>query len=91
LPTNRELPERGSKEMPSLAGAERSRSSPQSASVYVEGVLALFLFGQLSASAQTQAYTVDELEGAMQEAGFVEVEVQPFLPDLTFLVSGRKP
>jgi hypothetical protein len=52
---------------------------------------ALFLFGQLSASAQTHAYSVDELETAMQEAGFTEVVTQPFLPDLTFLVSGRKP
>ncbi len=52
---------------------------------------ALFLFGQLSASAQTQAYTVDELRVAMQEAGYRDVAVQPFLPDLTFLVSGRKP
>ncbi len=34
---------------------------------------ALFLFGELSASAQTQAYTVDELEAAMQEAGYVDV------------------
>ena len=34
---------------------------------------ALFLFGELSASAQTQAYTVDELEAAMQEARYVDV------------------
>jgi 2-hydroxy-4-(methylsulfanyl)butanoate S-methyltransferase len=60
-----------------------NRSGPHNA--------ALFLFGQLSASAQTQAYTVDELRSAFQEAGFVDVAVQPFLPDLTFLVSGRKP
>jgi 2-hydroxy-4-(methylsulfanyl)butanoate S-methyltransferase len=52
---------------------------------------ALFLFGQLSVSAQTQAYTVDELGAAMQEAGYVDVAMQPFLPDLTFLVSGHKP
>lgn len=52
---------------------------------------ALFLFGQLSASAQTQAYTVDELEAAMREVGYVDVAMQPFLPGLTFLVSGRKP
>jgi len=52
---------------------------------------ALFLFGQLCASAQTQAYTVDELASALQEAGFVDVTMQPFLPDLTFLVTGRKP
>jgi SAM-dependent methyltransferase len=51
---------------------------------------ALFLFGQLSASAQTQAYTVDELSVAMQEAGYIDVAMQPFLPNLTFLVSGRK-
>lgn len=51
---------------------------------------ALFLFGQLSASAQTQAYTVDELRVAMQEAGYIDVAMQPFLPNLTFLVSGRK-
>ncbi len=42
---------------------------------------ALFLFGELSGVASTTAYTVDELGVAMQ----------PFLPDLTFLVSGRKP
>ena len=42
-------------------------------------------------SAQTQPYTVDELGAAMQEAGFTEVVMQPFLPDLTFLVSGSKP
>jgi hypothetical protein len=52
---------------------------------------ALFLFGELSASAQTQAYTVDEFGAAMQDAGYVDVAMQPFLPDLTFLVSGRKP
>ncbi len=52
---------------------------------------ALFLFGELSASAQTTAYTVDELRAAMQDAGYVDVAMQPFLPDLTFLVSGRKP
>jgi hypothetical protein len=51
---------------------------------------ALFLFGQLSASAQTQVYTVDELRVAMQEAGYIDVATQPFLPNLTFLVSGRK-
>jgi hypothetical protein len=60
-----------------------SRSGPHNA--------ALFLFGQLAASAQTQVYTVDELGGAVQEAGFMQVAIQPFLPDLTFLVSGRKP
>jgi hypothetical protein len=27
----------------------------------------------------------------MGEAGFVAVGMQPFLPDLTFLLSGRKP
>lgn len=27
----------------------------------------------------------------MQEAGYEDVAMQPFLPDLTFLVSGRKP
>jgi cyclopropane fatty-acyl-phospholipid synthase-like methyltransferase len=52
---------------------------------------AMFLLGQLAGSAQTQVYTVDELGAAMQEAGYVDVAVQPFLPDLTFLVSGRKP
>jgi 2-hydroxy-4-(methylsulfanyl)butanoate S-methyltransferase len=52
---------------------------------------ALFLFGELTVSAQTQPYTVDELGAAMQEAGFTEVVMQPFLPDLTFLVSGSKP
>jgi hypothetical protein len=36
---------------------------------------ALFLFGELSASTQTQAYTVDELEAAMQEAGYVDVSM----------------
>lgn len=52
---------------------------------------ALFLFGQLSASAKTHAYTVDELATALRNAGYQEVTAQPFLPDLTFLVSGRKP
>jgi SAM-dependent methyltransferase len=52
---------------------------------------ALFLFGELTVSAQTQSYTVDELGAAMQEAGFAEVVMQSFLPDLTFLLSGRKP
>ena len=52
---------------------------------------ALFLFGQLSASAQTQAYTVEELRIAMHEAGFKDVTIRPFLPNLTFLVSGRNP
>jgi hypothetical protein len=36
---------------------------------------ALFLFGELSASTQTQSYTVDELEAAMQEAGYVDVSM----------------
>lgn len=52
---------------------------------------ALFLFGQLSASASTRAYTVSELGAALHNAGYIDVAVQPFLPDLTFLVSGRKP
>lgn len=52
---------------------------------------ALFLFGQLTASAQTYGYTVDELAGAMRAAGYEDVAAQPFLPDLTFLVTGRKP
>lgn len=52
---------------------------------------ALFLFGELTVSAQTHSYTVEELGAAMQEAGFSEVAIQPFLPDLTFLVSGHKP
>ena len=60
-----------------------NRSGPHNA--------ALFLFGQLSGSSQTQAYTVDELAAAMREAGYVDVAMQPFLPDLTFLVSGSKP
>jgi len=52
---------------------------------------ALFLFGQLTASAQTQSYTTDELGAAMQAAGYTDVTAQPFLPNLTFLVHGRKP
>jgi predicted nicotinamide N-methyase len=52
---------------------------------------ALFLFGQLTASAQTHAYTVEELAAAMRRVGYVDITAQPFLPDLTFLVSGRKP
>jgi 3-hydroxy-5-methyl-1-naphthoate 3-O-methyltransferase len=59
------------------------RSAPQNT--------ALFLFGELTVSAQTQSYTVDELGAAMRDAGFEEVVMQPFLPDLTFLLSGRKP
>ena len=51
---------------------------------------ALFLFGQLTASAQTHAYTVDEIVTAMREQGFETVASQPLLPDLTALVSGRK-
>jgi 2-hydroxy-4-(methylsulfanyl)butanoate S-methyltransferase len=52
---------------------------------------ALFLFGQLTASAQTHAYTVEELATSIRRAGYMDVTAQPFLPDLTFLVSGRKP
>jgi SAM-dependent methyltransferase len=52
---------------------------------------ALFLFGELAVSAQAQSYTVEELGAAMQEASFADVVIQPFLPDLTFLVSGSKP
>jgi hypothetical protein len=52
---------------------------------------ALFLFGQLTGSAQTHAYTVDELTAAMRRSGYLDVAEQSFLPDLTFLVSGRKP
>jgi predicted nicotinamide N-methyase len=52
---------------------------------------ALFLFGQLTASAQTHAYTVDELAAAMRRTGYQDVTAQPFLPDLTFLARGRKP
>lgn len=59
------------------------RSAPRNA--------ALFLFGELAVSAQTHPYTVEELGTIMQEAGFADVVIQPFLPDLTFLVSGRKP
>ncbi len=60
-----------------------NRSTPRNA--------ALFLFGELTVSAQAQSYTVEELGAAMQEAGFADVVIQPFLPDLTFLISGRKP
>ena len=59
------------------------RSGPRNA--------ALFLFGQLSASAQTRAYTTDELSTALQEAGYHQVSVQPFIPDLTFLIRAYKP
>lgn len=59
------------------------RSGPQNT--------ALFLFGELTLSAQTHSYTVAEIGATMQEAGFAEVVTQPFLPDLTFLLSGRKP
>ena len=52
---------------------------------------ALFLFGELTVSTQVQSYTVEELGTAMQDAGFADVVIQPFLPDLTFLLSGRKP
>jgi hypothetical protein len=52
---------------------------------------ALFLFGQLTASAQTHAYTVDELAAAMRRTGYLDVTTRPFLPDLTFLARGRKP
>ena len=52
---------------------------------------ALFLFGQLTVSAQTTPYTTDELSAAMRAAGFEEVTSQPFLPDLTFLLTARKP
>jgi cyclopropane fatty-acyl-phospholipid synthase-like methyltransferase len=51
---------------------------------------ALLLFGQLAISAQTQAYTTDELSQAMEKAGFKVVAVQPLLPDLTFLLRGIK-
>ena len=51
----------------------------------------VFQFGELTVSAQTQSYTIDELGAAMQEAGFAEVVMQPFLPELTLLLSGRKP
>jgi hypothetical protein len=59
------------------------RSGPQNA--------ALFLFGQLTVSAQTQAYTIDELKTALQESGYQQITVQPFLPDLTFLIRASKP
>jgi SAM-dependent methyltransferase len=59
------------------------RSGPQNAAV--------FLFGQLSVSAQTRAYTTNELVTALQEAGYEQVTVQPFLPDLTFLIRAYKP
>jgi SAM-dependent methyltransferase len=52
---------------------------------------ALFLFGELSGLAETTAYTVDELAAAMRAAGYVDVASRPFLPDITFLVTGRKP
>jgi hypothetical protein len=52
---------------------------------------ALFLYGQLSGVADTTAFTVDELAAALRDAGYVEVEVRPFLPNLTFLVTGHKP
>ncbi len=51
---------------------------------------AMFLFGQLAVSAQSQAYTTSELKEAMETAGFSEVSVQPHLPDLTFLLRGYK-
>jgi SAM-dependent methyltransferase len=52
---------------------------------------ALFLFGQLSGVAETTAFTVEELAVALRDAGYVDVVSRPFLPDITFLVTGRKP
>jgi SAM-dependent methyltransferase len=51
---------------------------------------ALFLFGQLTASAQTHAYRVDDLAEAMRRTGYLDVTTEPFLPGLTFLAQGRK-
>jgi 2-hydroxy-4-(methylsulfanyl)butanoate S-methyltransferase len=51
---------------------------------------ALFLFGQLTVSAQTTPYTIAELSAAMRAVGFEDVTDQPFLPDLTFLLTARK-
>jgi 2-hydroxy-4-(methylsulfanyl)butanoate S-methyltransferase len=52
---------------------------------------ALFLFGQLTVSAQTTPYTAVELSAAMRAVGFEDVTSQPFLPDLTFLLTACKP
>jgi hypothetical protein len=46
---------------------------------------------KISLAAQAPSYTIEELGTAMQEAGFTNVVIPPFLPDLTFLLSGRKP
>jgi ubiquinone/menaquinone biosynthesis C-methylase UbiE len=51
---------------------------------------ALWFFANLVISAETHAYTVSELLEAMEVAGLTEVSAQPHIPNVTYLLTGRR-
>jgi hypothetical protein len=51
---------------------------------------ALWFFANLAISAETSAHTVDDITGAMRQAGFTQVEARPHIPSITHLIRGVK-
>jgi 2-hydroxy-4-(methylsulfanyl)butanoate S-methyltransferase len=51
---------------------------------------ALWSFANLAISATTHPHTVKEIAEAMTDAGFAEVTARPYIPDITFLFTGRR-
>lgn len=51
---------------------------------------ALWFFANLAISAETRVHTVDDIEDAMRQAGFSQVEARPHIPSITYLISGVK-
>lgn len=58
------------------------RSGPRNA--------ALWFFANLAISATTHPHTVPEIAEALTAAGYVDVAARPHIPDITFLVTGRR-
>jgi hypothetical protein len=51
---------------------------------------ALWFFANLAISAATSPHTVQELAAAMRAAGYLDVTARPHVPDITFLLTGRR-
>lgn len=51
---------------------------------------ALWFFANLAISGHTHAYSAPELIEALEHAGFVEVAAQPHVPNVTYLLTGRR-
>ncbi len=52
---------------------------------------ALWQFANLAISASTYPHRQQDILNSLREAGFVDVGMQPHIPDITFLFFGRRP